>query len=51
MLRRHRAAHVRIWQALAILLPALLILAAALRPTMPVDHPPVRLDAPAGGGP
>ena len=42
MRRRHRAWHGRIWLALALLLPAILLGGLALRPTGPAA-PPMRL--------
>ncbi len=45
MLRAHRAAHRAIWLALAIALPALVLLGAWLRAPAP-GEPPTRLEAP-----
>ena len=42
---RHRALHLRIWLALAALLPAILLGALALRQSGPAEAP-VRLAAP-----
>jgi hypothetical protein len=42
---RHRALHLRIWLALAVLLPAILLGALALRQAGPAAAP-VRLSAP-----
>ena len=43
MRRRHRAAHRAIWLVLAVLLPATVLLALALRPSGPVEAPAIRL--------
>lgn len=44
MLTRHRHAHTRIWLAFAVLLPALLLLAAALYP-LAIEKTPEKLEA------
>lgn len=44
MLTRHRHAHTRIWLAFAALLPALLLLAAALYP-LAIEKSPEKLEA------
>jgi hypothetical protein len=46
MRRSHRAAHRRIWKALALLLPALLLGALALRQNGPAEVAPLRLAPP-----
>jgi len=46
MRRRHRALHARIWRVLAVLLPALLLLAVLVRPDRQPADPPVRLAPP-----
>jgi hypothetical protein len=46
MRRAHRRAHGRIWLALAILLPLLLLAAAALRQAGPTEAAAVRLAPP-----
>lgn len=43
MLRRHRAAHRRIWSLLAILLPLALLGALAARRNGPIEAPAVQL--------
>ena len=56
MQRRHRTAHARMWIALAIFLPAILIAALAIRQHGPtekravqVEKPTAPAEAPAGG--
>lgn len=44
MLTRHRHAHARIWLAFGALLPALLLLAAALYP-LAIEKSPQKLEA------
>ena len=46
MQRRHRMWHARIWTALAVLLPFLLLGALALRRNGPLEAPAIRLEAP-----
>lgn len=46
MQRRHRLAHRRIWMVLAVLLPALLLGAMALRQSGPTEAAAVRLAPP-----
>lgn len=46
MRRRHRAVHRRIWKLLAVLLPALLLGALALRQNGPTEAAAVRLGTP-----
>ncbi|WP_196223254.1 hypothetical protein [Roseibium sp. RKSG952] len=48
MKRPHRSAHALIWSVLAFALPLALFLVLALRQTVPVDRPAVRISAPAG---
>ena len=43
---RHRAQHLRIWLALAALLPAILLGALVLRRSGPPAEAPLRLSAP-----
>jgi hypothetical protein len=45
MRTRHRRVHLRLWLALAVLLPAILLGGAALRQWRPAD-PPLRLSPP-----
>jgi hypothetical protein len=44
--RRLRAAHAGVWIVLALLLPAVLLAALALRPGGPGERPAVLLEAP-----
>jgi hypothetical protein len=46
MRRLHKAVHRRVWQALAVLLPLLVLAAVALRPIGPTQAPPVRIAPP-----
>lgn len=46
MRRRHQVAHRRIWLLLAILLPAILIVAMSIRRDGPFEAPAIRLAAP-----
>jgi hypothetical protein len=46
MRRRHRIAHRRIWLVLAVLLPAILIIAMTIRRDGPFETPAIRLAAP-----
>ncbi len=46
MQRRHRRVHHLAWLALAILLPGVLIVALALRPSGPLEAPAVQLAPP-----
>lgn len=46
MQRRHRSAHLGIWLALALLLPAILLAGLAVRLSAPAADAPVRLDRP-----
>lgn len=46
MRRRHRAAHRLIWLALAVLLPAAVLLPLALRTGGPLEAPAIRLAPP-----
>jgi hypothetical protein len=46
MQRRHRARHRCIWLAMAVLVPAILAAALAVRFGQRADHPPERLAAP-----
>jgi hypothetical protein len=46
MRRRHRAAHRAIWTVLAVLLPAVILVALALRPSGPLEAPAVQLAPP-----
>lgn len=46
MRRRHRIAHRRIWLVLAVLLPAILIIAMTIRRDGPFEAPAIRLAAP-----
>ena len=46
MKRRHRAAHRLIWTVLAGLLPAIVLLSLALRPTGPTEAPQIQLPPP-----
>ncbi len=48
MQRLHRQAHARIWMVLALLLPAIIVLALVIRQNGPTEAPPVRLSAPQG---
>ena len=50
MQRRHRTAHARIWTALAIIIPAVLIAALALRQYGPTEKPAVRIDTSSEAG-
>jgi len=43
MRRRHRSAHLRIWIALAVVLPAILLAAMSLRQNGPTEAAPIRL--------
>ncbi len=46
MRRRHRAVHRAVWTVLAVLLPAILIVAMSVRRDGPVEAPAIRLDPP-----
>jgi hypothetical protein len=46
MQRRHRRLHRRAWLLLAVLLPAILLVALGVRTSQRADHPPVRLAPP-----
>jgi hypothetical protein len=46
MQRRHRARHLRIWLALAVLLPVIFAAGLAVRLAQQADHPPERLSPP-----
>jgi hypothetical protein len=46
MRRRHRQAHRVIWATLAMLLPAILLVALAIRPSGPTETQPVQLAPP-----
>jgi hypothetical protein len=46
MRRRHRLAHRWIWRVLAIVLPAILVGALAIRPSGPLEAPAIRLSPP-----
>jgi len=48
--RHYQATHRAAWLLLGIALPALLLLALALRQPLPIDAAPIRLAAPAGSG-
>ena len=48
MQRPHRRAHARIWMVLAVLLPAIIVLALVMRRNGPTEAPPVRLSPPQG---
>jgi len=50
MQRRHRAAHLRIWLAMAVALPVILVAALAMRRNGPNEAPPVLLSAPSPPG-
>lgn len=43
---RHRRAHVAVWGLLALLLPAILLAALALRLGWPAEQAPIRLSVP-----
>lgn len=47
----HRRNHLRVWAVLAVLLPAILIVAAVARQNGPREAPAVRLAPPAAGTP
>ena len=49
MQRAHRRWHLRIWTALAVLLPAVLATAALVRMRQQAADAPVRIDAPSPG--
>jgi len=44
--RAHRRVHARIWKALVILLPAIIVLALIIRQNGPREAAPVRLSPP-----
>lgn len=46
MRQRHRRAHLAAWAVLALLLPAILLAALALRLGGPAEPAPIRLSAP-----
>ncbi len=46
MRQGHRTAHRWIWRVLVILLPAIIVGAAAIRPSGPLEAPAIRLSAP-----
>ena len=46
MRRRHRVTHRAIWLVLAGVLPAIVLLSLALRPTGPTEAPQIRLAPP-----
>jgi hypothetical protein len=46
MTRRHRRAHRAIWLVLAGLLPGVVLLSLALRPTGPTEAPQIQLAPP-----
>jgi hypothetical protein len=46
MRRGHRRAHRVIWLMLAVMLPAVLLAALAVRPTGPTEAPQIRLAPP-----
>ena len=46
MRRGHRLAHRWIWRVLAIVLPAVIVGAAVMRPSGPLEAPAIRLSAP-----
>jgi len=46
MLRPHRRAHARIWTALALLLPAIIVVALVIRQNGPRETPPVQIKPP-----
>jgi hypothetical protein len=48
MQRRHRTVHARIWTALVILLPAILIAALALRQVGPTEAPAQKIASETG---
>lgn len=49
MLAAHRRAHRLIWPVLAVVLPAILLVAAFVRVQGPLEAPAVQLAAPVGG--
>jgi hypothetical protein len=48
MLHPHRRAHARIWTALAVLLPVIVVVALVIRQNGPREAPPVQLSEPLG---
>jgi hypothetical protein len=46
MRRRHRSAHRMIWVMLAGVLPAIVLLSLAFRPTGPTEAPQIQLSPP-----
>jgi hypothetical protein len=51
MQRSHRRAHARIWKVLAVLLPAIIVLALVVRQNGPTEAPPVMLSPPPAATP
>ena len=49
MQRAHRRWHLRLWIAMALLLPAVLATAAMLRISQSTADAPVRIETPSGG--
>ena len=46
MKRGHRTTHRWIWRVLLVLLPAIVVAAAAIRPSGPLEAPAIRLSPP-----